>query len=105
MNCFLADVKVFPACVSLSFKTAPISPAIISETSFLFLPFTKYNCLNLSVTFLLVFVTSFPVDNFPEHTLKKESSPTCSSLNVLKTYALSSLSVLLISFEFQFVVC
>lgn len=62
--------SVSPVLVFESLETAPISPAVSSDTGSCFLPFKRYMAFMRSVWPVVALSTVMPVFNTPRHTLK-----------------------------------
>ena len=79
--------KVSPVEVNCNFETAPISPAIISDTLICVLPLIMYKVPSFSCFSLFVFCTIISGLPTPVITLNKDNFPTNGSAIVLKIKA------------------
>jgi len=77
--------SVSPVSVSLSFATAPMSPACSSFTGMAVLPCMQEMCANFSAVLRVKFCSVASFFSTPEYTLKNEIRPAKGSLMVLKT--------------------
>ncbi len=78
--------------VSRSLATAPMSPACSSAISVRSLPTATHKWFSFSIAWRGALKTSWPFFTMPEWIRKYDTSPTCGSEIVLKTWATNALA-------------